>query len=811
MEQQPIRDYNGQRYAKEEGAAIIKELDARTKHSDPAYNSIGILGPKVKEMYESAAKLPAGDYDGTGEELYNLIEENSDDIDAIQANQMDGIVRYNTLTNLNADPSPSTTTRYAVTQDSTESNNGYYSYNGSSFVKDAPFTQQGVNSFFPFDDTITGKNLNYVKAAVLDIELYFDDSSERYYLSYIGNYYSAGGIRRNYLQISQSSNGAKVAGGKIFDGFWTVVAPSTGIEVVELFGSTGAIVGRAVINWDQVFYPAGGRSAVTLAQGKFVKSIIYRKNLKDKLVAPYPITQGIFEVNTTIYKDKPDIFKAIERVELYGGDPSKKYYLKTFAKNRTSNGFYYIIIEEEGHDHITGVAFYNTALVENPSGVNIVNLAESDNSGITGKVWIDWNKITGVYTVPVAYTIAQTQLSSIVHNTSDGFSESEDRIIVGDKLYLVDEDNLQLFKHSILTSEGYSGSLGIQSQFSDYFDFSIRLRASELTNAGTLKIFNKLKNNSNLYFKNTSIQKVTRASVSGKTAELFIFGDSITDGVSAPQAVTPYVRESLVNNWGAAPTFRGLRSDIYANEGRSSWEFAILIGLRTEYSGTVYVTSENSDSSLSKNPFLKVATPLQISTNPEWCFENTPSTNGGTAGVARELNYTESQAIGTYAGDYYTFDFERYVNTNIGGIDSGKKLIVTCALGFNDLNHNGESEQSKNDVLLGMEIFYNRIIQFDADAVVGFAPIIAVNENNNWPAYANLIEMAIKKANELGADIIPVWQHVDRYLCYEFDTSEVLSADNNSRKGTASDSVHPGVVGAKQYANVLSNYIANKL
>src|SRR5690606_22291376 len=64
MDQQDIRDYEGVRYSKEEGAAIIKELDNRTKFSNPGYNSMQLLGEKMLLVEEQAAAAISG-YRGT--------------------------------------------------------------------------------------------------------------------------------------------------------------------------------------------------------------------------------------------------------------------------------------------------------------------------------------------------------------------------------------------------------------------------------------------------------------------------------------------------------------------------------------------------------------------------------------------------------------------------------------------------------------------------------------------------------------------------------------------------------------------------
>src|SRR5690606_28332100 len=48
------REWNNQQYPKEEGAAIIKELDDRTKSDKAGYNSIAELGEKVETLEQRA-------------------------------------------------------------------------------------------------------------------------------------------------------------------------------------------------------------------------------------------------------------------------------------------------------------------------------------------------------------------------------------------------------------------------------------------------------------------------------------------------------------------------------------------------------------------------------------------------------------------------------------------------------------------------------------------------------------------------------------------------------------------------------------
>jgi len=50
MEQSAIREWNNQQYTAQEGADIIKELNARTSHGVDGFNSIAELGALLKIM-----------------------------------------------------------------------------------------------------------------------------------------------------------------------------------------------------------------------------------------------------------------------------------------------------------------------------------------------------------------------------------------------------------------------------------------------------------------------------------------------------------------------------------------------------------------------------------------------------------------------------------------------------------------------------------------------------------------------------------------------------------------------------------------
>lgn len=114
MDQQDIREYNGQRYSPGEGAAIIKELDDRTRYDQPGYNSVAEIGSKVKTLVENPVPGPQGPPGENG--------------------PADGTERFATLADINALTTKSATVQYVVDQDG--DNNGYYTWDGVSATVD---------------------------------------------------------------------------------------------------------------------------------------------------------------------------------------------------------------------------------------------------------------------------------------------------------------------------------------------------------------------------------------------------------------------------------------------------------------------------------------------------------------------------------------------------------------------------------------------------------------------------------------------------------------------------------------------------
>lgn len=94
-------------------------------------------------------------------------------------------------------------------------------------------------------------------------------------------------------------------------------------------------------------------------------------------------------------KTSPDsilpLMRAIKRIELYGTDTKKQYYVDSIYRKVTEGAnltsLFYVFC-----DGVRVAAFYQWNYTET-SGVDVISLVQSNSSGITGKVWIDWSQI----------------------------------------------------------------------------------------------------------------------------------------------------------------------------------------------------------------------------------------------------------------------------------------------------------------------------------------------------------------------------------------------------------------------------------
>ena len=115
------------------------------------------------------------------------------------------------------------------------------------------------------------------------------------------------------------------------------------------------------------------------------------KSLKDKILkVEDKITKYPFQENATFTKEGVvynNVRSAILDVKLYGGYYEDEYYISTLKRN--FDGVYEIKVAKNGNDVCR---FSKKGYIE-PNNIDYIDLQETNNSGITGRVIVDWTKI----------------------------------------------------------------------------------------------------------------------------------------------------------------------------------------------------------------------------------------------------------------------------------------------------------------------------------------------------------------------------------------------------------------------------------
>ena len=698
-----------------------------------------------------------------------------------------------------------------------------------------------AGAFFPWvagDGVIRSAVIGFI----LDIELYGTDFEKQYFLRYAGRNIDNEGAYKCWFAISTVSPLQDVAVLAAFDGATnkTFDEPISGVARYEIVQrNSSGITGYVLLNWDALVSGTEYHVTTPYAQRWLSKAVEkrvlpYITSENTSHMAYYPFQRGD-AVLATVVKD------FILFLEMFGTDPSKQYYLKNCGINRTGGSPYrsYFSIAETGTK--ADVAY----LAEHPTpywdhadligGKNIYQLVAAKSSGIYGQIVLNWDALVSGTNYNLANPTSRIFSQSVQRYTEapEAINQTDCRLLIAPEMYLINEMPLPLYKRSIISEESnlqrdanvFIGRLDTGSPYMRHINHDYLIDPAEM--AASMRIAMRLRDGTYAkeiyaYYKDVAINKIAGGTISGKVASVLIMGDSMTDGELAS-----IVKAKLNTDLGTDLAFIGLRSYGGANhEGRSSWEYGHMIGLRTNYDSTHAVTPylSGTDGSLYLNPFVHVATAEELLANPTWCFENSIGAGGYTYGKLKELNYTESQAIGTYDGDYYTLSIVDYVANH--SITVGDKLILISNLGFNDLNHNDGSEASILQALLGIEVLIGRMAEYATanptkSVHLGISILMCVQIHNKWAAFSSYLERAIVLIQDLKVDyedvtnleicIVPIWQHVSREWAYGFTGEAGWNEDNDTIKAAPSDALHPGTMGKKQEANVCVGFIANKL
>ena len=396
--------------------------------------------------------------------------------------------------------------------------------------------------------------------------------------------------------------------------------------------------------------------------------------------------------------------------------------------------------------------------------------------------------------------VLQGGATNEVPSNSDIYSETNNRLILPDKMFFIDEDYLPIYKSSVVPVSSDTMKMSVQyisenDPVFNYFYEDYHLESSKIPS--TFKIGVRQNKDNTLYFKD--IQKVSTnpKNVANKTPKIMHLGDSITNRNIA------YRNEIILKKYGITPTFVGTMNNGNSKrgEGREGWRYSNFVGQHNIYMNNgkpIHPQSSGATSDLEKNPFLKLATDEDKRNYPNWCFRNT--------GSAKELSYAEDV---DKTGDFYIFDFAWYMENH--SVDTPD--IITIALSTNDINTLSWWEDSCS---LGLDIMYRQIRKALPNVKIGIIPSPSWGFTHaNWSAkVVKWIELCMQQVNEYNDNklfVVPVWCHINKEWTFPQNSGENLSDTNTSKKTTLSDAIHFSSLGEQQYGKVMASFCINML
>ncbi|MBJ9908566.1 hypothetical protein I9192_07140 [Acinetobacter bereziniae] len=406
---------------------------------------------------------------------------------------------------------------------------------------------------------------------------------------------------------------------------------------------------------------------------------------------------------------------------------------------------------------------------------------------------------------------------SIVDDSNDSadFNELNQRALLPNKLFFIENRALPLYKDSVF-SNPRKGLEKVRTWIDTNHVETIKryvpvlqqtiLNPQDLSNTIQF-VYAHASVADKRFWKNIAVSKAPQSKLN-RNFNMLCFGDSLT------QVGTPSTLKNKLESLGATVTPVGTfwsteSPNEVPSEGRGWWNYREFIGKDNESGGIIHTRSEGGKTRTAKfeNPFLKLATTQDKTDHPTWCFRFT--------GAQKELSYAEDT---DKTGNFYIFDFDWYkTQHNVATPD-----FITIALSTNDINLD-RSAYSRDEVMrfmqLGLEIMVKQIHKVLPNVPIGIVPCPAWSATENGfntfcADTATWIELCLKKVDELKSshsnlEVIPVYMHMNRDMGYPIVNNQALSVDSDVQVGTINDWVHYDQVGRDQYAEVVAGWLAN--
>lgn len=382
------------------------------------------------------------------------------------------------------------------------------------------------------------------------------------------------------------------------------------------------------------------------------------------------------------------------------------------------------------------------------------------------------------------------------------YDKVDHRLVVSPEIYITEEETLPIYKSSILPVDSDVVKLSVKSTNGNKttiksFEY-IDVDAAYLGAAG--KIVARSKEMANKFYSTDfSVNKVSVSTKTGATPKILMIGDSITN-----RQLPNYLKLKLAD-YGITSTMLGtmINEGGERGEGREGWLTSTFTGRSSKRIGVpakVSLQSTQGTSSITLNPFIRLATEADKTNFPDRCFRMS------TTETYTEKSYEEDT---DKTGDFYIFDFANYMT--VQGIETPD--IITIALGTNDISVLGSN--AINNAKENFDIMLDSIRAILPNVKIGIIPQPQAGDTVRWrDSVVPFIEAIIKYVSDRADDnlfIVPVWMHQNREFIFNTTTTSVGIGESNEMIETLGDNIHFGTDGRYQYTDVLFAFVANKI
>lgn len=377
------------------------------------------------------------------------------------------------------------------------------------------------------------------------------------------------------------------------------------------------------------------------------------------------------------------------------------------------------------------------------------------------------------------------------------FNDTIDRLVLPPKMFFVQGKTLPLYKSSIFSNPSFLDNIrttlinvdASNNPTYQYFYEDIQLDDSKLQN--TFKIGLKQNYNADYnYYQYITKVSMPQSNGNGKTPKICCIGDSLTEGG------VPDLLKTKLTQYGATATLIGTYGGTH--EGRGGWSVENFIGKNN--SGITFSFSGLTTTKM-QNPFMKLATDIDKTNYPQYCFRNT--------GVSSELSYQDDT---DKTGDFYIFDFANYLSGH--GLQNPD--IISIALGTNDLwTANVDITYARQCLIFMIEQIKSALPNVRLGVIPQPASGSNAIGNNLW--YVNytrwidavMLDITSLQSTYNNLDIIPIWCHMNRDWNWDYDTTANLSSTSTIQKGHRAEYVHFNTIGRNEYCNAMSAWVMN--